>query len=98
MPSPPLLVVTSEERYVYTCNNSATKRIYWTVNGSRLSVDIFPSRISAENIPLPGGNQVDTLTIGGLPEHNETRIECVAQLSDGIKVRTPMVLFRMQCN
>ena len=90
------MIVTLEERYTYKCNNSETNRIYWRVNNSRLSVDIFPVNIVPDIIPLPNGHTLHTLTIGGLPEHNETTIQCVAEFIDRSVEETPLVTFLMQ--
>ena len=96
VPSPPLVIVSLEERYTYMCNNSKTNRIYWRINNSRLSVDIFPAKIVADISPLPNGHTLHTLTIGGPPEHNETTIQCVAELVDRSMEETPVVTFLMQ--
>ena len=96
VPSPPLVIVSLEERYTYMCNNSKTNRIYWRVNNSRLSVDIFPAKIDPAIILLSNGSRLHTLTIGGLPEHNKTTIQCVAELVDRSVEETPVVTFLMQ--
>ena len=87
------MIVTLEERYTYKCNNSESNRIYYN---SRLSVDIFPVKIDTVIIPLPNGHTVHTLSIGGLPEHNETTIQCVAEFIDRSVEETPLVTFLMQ--
>ena len=96
VPSPPVLIVTMEERHVYLCNHSDTINIFWRVNGSILNVEIFPIEIDPSTLPLPGGRRVYTLEIGGRLEHNATTIQCSARLSDGSIVMTPGVLFLMQ--
>ena len=78
------------------CNHSETINIFWRVNGSRLSVDIFLVGINDGIQSLPGGGRVYTLEIGGRLEHNATTIQCSARLSDGSEVTTPSVLFLMQ--
>ena len=90
------MIVSLEERYTYKCKNSETNRIYWRVNNSRLSVDIFPVKIDTAIIPLHNGHTLHTLTIGGLPEHNETTIQCVAEFIDRSVEETPLVTFLMQ--
>ena len=46
---------------------------------------------------FPNGNKVYTLMIGGMFEHNETTIQCVATFDDGSNpVMTQTVLFLMQ--
>ena len=96
VPSPPVLIVTVEERHVYMCNHSETINIFWRVNGSILNVEIFPIDIVANTLPLPGGGRVYTLEIGGRLEHNATTIQCSARLSDGSEVTTPSVFFLIQ--
>ena len=96
VPSPPLVIVTLEERYTYKCNNSETNRIYWRVNNSRLSVDIFPVKIIPDIITLPNDHTLHTLTIRGLPEHNETAIQYVADFMDRSVEETPLIIFLMQ--
>ena len=97
VPSPPVTIVTMEERHVYICNHSQTDQISWRVNGSLLNVDIFPLNVATDIILLPGGGRVYTLTIGGLPEHNETTIRCSATFSDRTPLKvTPQVIFLIQ--
>ena len=96
VPSPPVLIVTMEERHVYMCNHSETINIFWRVNGSRLNVEIFPIEIDVHTLQLPGGGRVYILTIGGRPDHNVTTIQCSARLSSGSEVMTPSVSFFMQ--
>ena len=96
VPSPPLVIVSLEERYTYMCNNSETNRIYWRVNNSRLSVDIFPAKINLVIVPLTDRFTLHTLTIGSLPEHNETTIQCVAEFMDLSVEETPVVTFLIQ--
>ena len=96
VPSPPVLVVTVEERHVYMCNHSETNSVFWRVNGSIPDIETFPIDIVAKIFELPGGGRVSTLTIGGRLEHNATTIQCSARLSDGSEVMTPSVLFLMQ--
>ena len=90
------MVVSLEEIYTYMCNNSKTNRIYWRINNSRLSVDIFPAKIDPVIIPLTDGFTLHTLTIGGLPEHNETMIQCVAEFIDSSVEETQVVTFLIQ--
>ena len=80
------------------CNHSETERIIWRVNGSLLNVEIFPFEITPNNIPLPDGGRVYTLTIGGRPENNATTIQCSARLMSGSIVVTPNVTFYIQGN
>ena len=96
VPSPPVLIVTMEERHVYMCNHSETINVFWRLNGSILNVHIFPIRIDSVILELPGGGRVYTLEIGGRLEHNATTIQCSARLSDGSEVTTPNVSFFMQ--
>ena len=93
-----MLVVTVRERLIYMCNHSKTNEdmYFWTINASRLSVDIFPLDIFARTLALSGGGRVSTLTIGGHLEHNDTTIQCSAILTDGSKVNTPTVKFLVQ--
>ena len=91
------MIVTMEKRHVYMCNHSQTNSISWRVNSSSLNVDIFPPNAATETISLPGGGRVYTLTIGGLPEHNETTIQCLATFSNGSSPDvTPPVTFLIQ--
>ena len=96
VPAPPVLIVTLEERATYMCNHSETNSIFWRVNGSIVSVEIFPLEIDTGTHALPDGGRVSTLTIGGCIEHNATTIQCSARLSDGSEVMTPSVLILMQ--
>ena len=89
VPSPPVLIVTMEERHVYMCNHSETTILFWTVNGSILNFEIFPIEIDASTRQLPGSSRVYTLEIGGRLDHNRTTIQCSARLSDGSEVTTP---------
>ena len=66
------------------------------MNNSRLSVDIFPARIDHAIIALADGFRLHTLMIGGLPEHNESTIQCVAEFGDGSVEETPVVTFLIQ--
>ena len=91
------MIVTMRERHVYMCNNSATDRIIWRVNGSVLWVEIFPQSFDNSIIPLPGGGRLYTLTVGGHPEHNATTIQCVATFNNGSNPEvTPTALFLIQ--
>ena len=96
VPSPPVLIVTMEERHVYLCNHSETINVFWRVNGSRLRIDIFSVGIDDGIDSLPGGGRVYTLEIGGRLDHNATTIQCSARLSDGSEVMSPSVLFLIQ--
>ena len=97
VPSPPVVTITMGERHVYTCNNSATDRIIWRVNGSVLWVEIFPQSFEDSIIPLPGGYRLHTLTIGGRLEHNATTIQCVATFNNGSNPEvTQVALFLIQ--
>ena len=96
VPSPLVVIVTLEETHVYMCNHSETEIIMWRVNGSLLNVDIYPTDIIPNNIRLPDGGRVYTLTIGGRPEHNATTIQCSARLMNDSTVMTPSVTFFIQ--
>ena len=86
-----------EERHVYMCNHSATDKISWRVNGRVLGIDISPLNVTSDIISLPGGGRVSTLTIGGLPEHNETTIRCAAIFDNrSIPVVSPNVNLLIQ--
>ena len=100
VPSPPVVIVTFEERYVYMCNHSETNRITWRLNDTALNDEIFPTDIGTTSISLPGGGRIYTLTIGSHLEHNATTIQCSARLSNGSTVVTPSVMFFIQgtCN
>ena len=92
-----MTIVTLEETHTYRCNHTQTDRISWQVNGSRLNVEIFPLNIATEIIQLPDGSRVYTLTIGSLSEHNDTTIQCIAQIDDGsIREATSIVKFLIQ--
>lgn len=96
-PFPPVMVVTMEQRHVYVCNNSATDRITWRVNGSVLWTEIFPQSFVDSIIRFPDSGRLYTLTIGGRPEHNATTIQCVASFSDGSNPEmTSVALFLIQ--
>ena len=90
------MIATFEDKHVYMCNHSGTESVTWRVNGSVLNVEIFPLEIVSNLIPLPGGRRVSTLTVGGHPEHNETTIQCSAQLESGPTMMTPSVTFLIQ--
>ena len=91
------MVVTTEQRYVYICNNSATDRITWRVNGSVLWTEIFPQSFEDSIIHFPDSSRLYTLTIGGRPEHNTTTIQCVASFRDGSNPEvTSVALFLIQ--
>ena len=67
------------------------------MNGSRLNIEIFPLNIGSAIVPLPNGRRVYTLTIGGLPEHNGTTIQCIANSDDdSIHEATSIVKFLIQ--
>lgn len=68
--------MTLNERHTYRCNHTQTNRISWWVNGSQLNAEIFPLNIRTAIVPVSNGSRVYTLTIGGLPEHNDTTIQC----------------------
>ena len=62
-----------------------------------LGVDIFPLNVITDDYSLPGGGTVSTLTIGGLPEHNETTVRCAAIYDNrSIPVVSPNVTFLIQ--
>ena len=91
------MIVTIEERYVYRCNHSQTMRINWRVNGSVLVIETFPQNVDNSIISFHDGTKVYTLTFGGLFEHNETTIQCVASNDNGSDPDvTPIVLFLIQ--
>ena len=91
------MIVAMEERHVFMCNHSATDEISWRVNGRVLGVDIFPLNVTTDSISLPGSGRVSTLTIGGLPEHNETTVRCAAVFGNrSIPVVSPSVTFLIQ--
>ena len=98
VPSPPVMIVTMEERHVYMCNHSQADRIFWRVNDGVLGSEVDPPNVATEPISLPGGGRVYTLTIGGLPEHNETSIQCSAAFDDESipEQVTPKVTFLIQ--
>ena len=86
-----------KQRHTYMCNHSQTDRILWRVNGGVLGVEIFLLNVATDIISLPGGGRVYTLTIGGLLEHNETNIQCIAAVDDGSTLEmTPPVTFLIQ--
>ena len=97
VPSPPVMIVTMKQRHTYTCNHLQAERILWRVNGGVLGVENFSPNVTEGIISLPGGGRVNTLTIGGLSEHNETIIECSAVFDDGsLHELTPSVKFLIQ--
>ena len=101
VPSPPVVVVPLDgvhNTYEYRCSHSETDRIFWIINGTRL-VDIVPHppSISTLTILLPSGELVYTLTIGGLPQHNGTTIQCLAESQDQLSTAvTPNAMFLIQ--
>ena len=92
------MIVTIEERYEYRCNHSQTTRIInWRINGSDLGIRNVSQNVDTSVVKFPNGNKVYTLMIGGMFEHNETTIQCVATFDDGSNpVMTRTVLFLMQ--
>ena len=97
VPSPSVVIVTIEERYEYRCNHSQTIMINWRVNSSDLGIETIPQKVDTSVVSFPNGGKVYTLTIGGLFEHNETTIQCIASFDDGsTPVMTPIVSFYTQ--
>ena len=97
VPSPLVMIMTMMETHTYKCNHSRTNMITWRVNGSQLNVEIFPPNIDPKIIQLSDGGRVYTLTIGGLSQHNETTIQCVARFSGLVSpLVSPMTTFLMQ--
>jgi hypothetical protein len=92
------VIVTIKERYEYRCNHSQTSRIInWRINGSDTVIRNFSQNVDTSVLSFPSGDKVSTLTIGGLLEHNETTVQCVATFDDGSNpVETQTVLFLMQ--
>ena len=92
------MIVTIEERYEYRCNHSQTSRmINWRINGSILGIRNISQSIDTAILSFPNDDKVYTLTIGGLREHNETTVQCIATFDDGSNpVETNTVLFLMQ--
>ena len=92
------MIVTIEERYEYRCNHSQTSRIInWKINGSVVGIRNISQSVDTSILSFPNGDKVYTLTIGGLLEHNETTVQCIATLDDGSNpVETQTVLFLMQ--
>ena len=72
--------------------------INWRINGSIiLGIRNISQSIDTAILSFPNGDKVYTLTIGGLCEHNETTVQCVATFDDGSNpVETNTVLFLMQ--
>ena len=90
------MVVTMEERHTYMCNHSQTNRISWRVKDGVLGIETFLN-VTTDIISVSGGGRVYILTIGGLPEHNETTIQCTAAVSDGSRPdMTPSAIFLIQ--
>lgn len=86
------------ERHIYYCNHSQTNRIFWQLNGSRIESFDVPLGVSIGSGTAPGvrGGRVPTLTIEGLSEHNQTTVQCIAELNDISSVVTPGVMFLIQ--
>ena len=97
IPSPPILILAVGETYTYRCNHSQTDRISWRVNGSGLGTEIIPQSITNSSISFSDGRRVSTLTIEGVPEYNDTMIQCKAAFSNGSDpVMSWMVTFLIQ--
>ena len=92
------MIMTIEERYEYRCNHSQKSRIiYWRINGNDVDIRNISQNLDATVILFPNGNKVYTLTIGGLVEHNETTVQCIASFDDGSNpVMTKTALFLIQ--
>lgn len=93
VPSPPLLIVTLDERHTYYCQHSKTKRVSWQLNST--SSNFIPVGISIGSSGTTDGGIVDTLTIGGEVEHNKTTIQCAAELNGRVTM-SPQVIFLLQ--
>ena len=97
VPSPRLMIVTLEEKHTYKCNHSETNQISWRVNDNLLDTEIFFVGIVNDTVTYPDGAQEYTLTIGGLRQHNGTKIQCTASFDDGSPPQhTPAVTFLIQ--
>ena len=82
IPSPSSLILAVGDTYTYKCNHSKTDLISWRINQSVLGAEIFPPNVTNLSIHFSDGRRVHTLTIGGLPEHNRTTIQCSAAFSN----------------
>ena len=80
------------------CNHSQTTMISWQLNGKVFNnVDFLPDPgMNVGIISDPGGGRVYTLTIGGLPEHNEIAIECVATFDNDFTEVASRAIFLLQ--
>ena len=95
-PSPSSVVVALGSEYTYYCNHSQTIRIFWKLNGVMIDGLPLPTGINSAINSVPGGGQVYTLTVGGLPLYNESRFQCVASTVSGASVETPNSTFIIQ--
>ena len=86
-PSPSMVVIAPKNEYTFYCNHSQTARISWKLNSTTYEFLDFPPDINGGSESIPGGHRVYTLTLRGLPEYNETRVQCVAELN-GVSVET----------
>ena len=89
IPSPSVVVIVPgpKSQFTFYCNHSQTARISWKLNSTTYEFLDFPPDINGGSESIPGGHRVYTLTLRGLPEYNETRVQCVAELN-GVSVET----------
>ena len=93
------MIVTLDENHTYVCNHTASKRIFWRMNGRVLGVEVnnIPGIEYTDRFSHPGGAEVYTLTIRALPQYNQTTIQCTAGFDDGSPPEyTPSVVFLIQ--
>ena len=95
VPSPPVVVLTLEDKYVYTCSHTRVPRISWRINGRVLGVETNPQNISSGSITTPGGGTMHSLTIVGVAENNRTSVRCSALIveNDRLEQSQPVEFF-----
>ena len=95
IPSPSTVVIAPKSEYTFYCNHSQTTAISWKLNGTTFDFVELPPGTDGGTESIPGGGRVYTLTLRGLPEHNGTIVQCIAELND-VSVETSTATFLIQ--
>ena len=90
----PLTVAVEQETATFKCQHSFAEDINWLLNGTSLNRAGLTNVSSS--VQFRGSVRTYTLLIGTLLEYNQTKIECVATLMDGLSQFAGVVTLLIQ--